>query len=202
MEFNLLHIRQEQFVVSQWSGGKTTQLAISPKEAVYADREFLWRLSSATVELEESDFTPLPDYNRLISVLEGEMRLDHGGEETVHIQPYTVYSFDGGVPTHSEGRCVDFNLMLRKGRCSGSLQTLCAEQPGSMSLTPVVQSPVSYPNCTLALFCGKGSAAVSAGERSAVLEAQEMVLLEFVGSQPVELAWTAESRLILAQIHF
>ena len=58
MEINLLHNRQEQFVVSQWTGGKTTQLAISPKEAVYADREFLWRLSSATVELEESDFTP------------------------------------------------------------------------------------------------------------------------------------------------
>lgn len=202
MEFNLLPIRPEQFVVSQWSGGKTTQLAISPKDAVYADREFLWRLSSATVELEESDFTPLPDYNRLISVLDGEMRLDHGGAEQIHLQPYTVYSFDGGVPTHSEGRCVDFNLMLRKDRCCGSLQALCAQQPGSMSLTPVVQSPVNYPNCTLAIFCGSGGATVSVGERSAVLKAQEMALLEYVNNQPVDLAWTAESRLMLAQIHF
>ena len=31
-----------------------------PQGALYADRDFLWRLSSATVDLDESDFTPSP----------------------------------------------------------------------------------------------------------------------------------------------
>ena len=48
---------------------------VTSKGAVYADRDFLWRLSSATVELDESDFTPLPAYDRVISTLRGDMVL-------------------------------------------------------------------------------------------------------------------------------
>ena len=45
-------LTQADFVTTEWSGGTTTQLAISPERAAYGDREFLWRLSSATVELD------------------------------------------------------------------------------------------------------------------------------------------------------
>ena len=69
------HFTRAQYVTTAWSGGTTTQLAIAPEEAVYAERDFLWRLSSAQVELEHSDFTPLPDYNRLISVLNWSLKL-------------------------------------------------------------------------------------------------------------------------------
>ena len=50
MEWKLL--TKEDYVTTTWSGGTTTQLAIAPEGAVYADRDFLWRLSSAGVELE------------------------------------------------------------------------------------------------------------------------------------------------------
>ena len=50
----------EDYVCSVWSDGTTTQLLIAPEGAHYAARDFLWRVSSATVELDESDFTPLP----------------------------------------------------------------------------------------------------------------------------------------------
>lgn len=69
----LTHLTPADYVTTQWSGGATTQLAIAPKGAVYADRDFLWRLSSATVELDESDFTPLPAYDRVISTLRAGM---------------------------------------------------------------------------------------------------------------------------------
>ena len=49
----LTHLTPADYVTTQWSGGATTQLAIAPKGAVYADRDFLWRLSSATVELDD-----------------------------------------------------------------------------------------------------------------------------------------------------
>ena len=48
------HLTAGDFQVSTWSGGKTIQIAISPEGAAYADRDFLWRVSSATVELDES----------------------------------------------------------------------------------------------------------------------------------------------------
>ena len=56
----MLKLTSPDFVTTTWSGGKTTQLAIAPDGASYAERAFLWRISSATVELEASDFTPLP----------------------------------------------------------------------------------------------------------------------------------------------
>ena len=70
-EFSIVDLKKEYFSVSSWSGGTTTQLAIEPENAEYKDRDFLWRVSSATVALEESVFTPLPDYERLIMTLEG-----------------------------------------------------------------------------------------------------------------------------------
>ena len=55
------------------------------------------------VDLDAFDLTPLPDCHRLIAPLKGEMVLTH----------------DGGAETHSQGWCVDFNLVLRKGACQG-----------------------------------------------------------------------------------
>ena len=115
MEWELL--KQQDYVTTKWSGGTTTQLAIAPEGAVYADRDFLWRFSSAGVELEHSDFTPLPDYNRLISVLRGDLDMKIGEGARFALDRMEVKSFDGGVPVESWGKCTDFNLMLRKGAC-------------------------------------------------------------------------------------
>ena len=49
------HLTSKDYVVSNWSGGKTIQIAIAPEGAVYADRDFLWRVSSATADLDESN---------------------------------------------------------------------------------------------------------------------------------------------------
>ena len=48
------HLTPSDYITTKWSGGLTTQLGIAPAGAVYADRDFLWRLSSATVEDAES----------------------------------------------------------------------------------------------------------------------------------------------------
>ena len=61
----------KDFETSRWAGGITTQLAIGPAGAQYPNRDFLWRISSAQVELEHSVFTNLPDYHRFLTVLDG-----------------------------------------------------------------------------------------------------------------------------------
>ena len=83
----ITHLKPADYATTKWSGGTTTQLAIAPKGAVYADRDFLWRLSSATVELDESDFTALPDYDRVISTLQGDMTLTHNDGEKLTLHP-------------------------------------------------------------------------------------------------------------------
>ena len=53
----ILHLTPADYQISTWSGGQTTQLFLSPKEGSYPDRTFDFRLSTATVEVEKSDFT-------------------------------------------------------------------------------------------------------------------------------------------------
>ena len=70
-DYSIVKKTSSEYSTSAWSGGTTTELGIGPEGSRYADREFLWRISSATVDLEESTFTALPDYDRIIMTLEG-----------------------------------------------------------------------------------------------------------------------------------
>ena len=136
------------YVVSAWSGGTTTQLAIYPENAVYGERDFLWRVSSALVELEESDFTPLPDYDRLIATLEGEIVLSHNGGAPLRLRPLEVHAFSGADATHSWGRCKDFNLMLRRGCASGTMEPLrLTEAPTRLDVGTSDACPQTSPAC-------------------------------------------------------
>mgnify|MGYP004574533929 CR=1 FL=1 len=116
-------IKPEEYETGVWSGGTTTQLAIYPPGASYADRNFIFRLSSATVETEQSEFTHLPDYDRWLMIFEGSARLVHDRGKEVLLNPYEYDAFDGGISTVSFGRVTDYNLMLRKGG-TGSMKAI------------------------------------------------------------------------------
>ena len=124
MDMEVKKIGRDACRVSSWSGGTTTELSIAPENGDYQSRDFLWRLSSATVELEESVFTPLPDFDRIILTLEGEMDICHDGGSWIHLEELSPHRFDGASETRSRGRVTDFNLMLRKGACTGELEAL------------------------------------------------------------------------------
>ena len=146
----------EDYRVTAWSGGKTTELSIEPRESIYADRDFLWRLSSATVELEESDFTSLPDYDRIIMTLQGSIELRHNGGGWLELQEYEPYSFDGADDTQSIGKVVDFNLMLRKGKVTGEMRAIRLGSGGQQRITP------EMPGDTVLLYLAEGTARVRA----------------------------------------
>ena len=108
------HLTFKDYKVSRWSGGTTTEIFIWPADASYAAREFSLRISSATVDLEESDFTALPGVMRYIVPLQGGFTLIHPGEKPVSIaQLDSPYRFSGEISTHCVGRATDFNLMLK-----------------------------------------------------------------------------------------
>ena len=110
----VLHLTQNDYKVSAWSGGTTTELFIWPVGADYGKREFSFRVSSATVDLEESDFTPLPGVERYITPISGGFTLKHPGKPAVVMGPMAApYRFSGGEDTHCVGRATDFNLMCK-----------------------------------------------------------------------------------------
>ena len=108
----ILHLTPADYQISTWSGGQTTQLFLSPKEGSYPDRTFDFRLSTATVEVEKSDFTDLSGYHRILMPLDASIRLNHLEQEVV-LNPFQSYFFDGGDPVSSQGTCQDFNLIYK-----------------------------------------------------------------------------------------
>ncbi|WP_312159124.1 HutD family protein [Oscillibacter sp.] len=175
MNATIRRISPEEYAASRWSGGTTTQIAIAPAGAVYAERDFLWRVSSATVELETSDFTPLPDYERFLSTLRGTIRLTHG-EEALELNPGSVHRFDGGAPTRSEGICTDFNLMLRKGRCAGQMVCLRLGEGGVCRLSQTVEATAE--KRVFLVYCAEGDGELSAEGTGVRFAAGEAALAE------------------------
>lgn len=140
----ILHLTEKDYKVGLWSGGSTTELFIWPEGADYGKREFTLRVSSARVDLEESDFTPLTGVTRYITPLTGGFTLTHPDTDPVVMGPVQEpYRFSGEIPTHCVGKATDFNLML-KGT-EGEM-ALCEEKwhlrPGFNCLYPVEDTTV------------------------------------------------------------
>mgnify|MGYP000851303335 CR=1 FL=1 len=173
---DVLHLTGVDYAQSIWAGGITRQIAIRPSGANYTDRLFLWRLSSARVDLEASDFTALPDYERHIAVLAGEIRLSHDGGPWIELPPFRVHAFDGAAATRCLGRCTDFNLMLRKGVCRGSMEAMSLPPDGAAQL----KKPRGH---ALALYCAQGVAHVALPGQGVELRANETLLLDGAAGQ-------------------
>ena len=105
-------LRANDFQVSDWSGGKTKQLYLSPPTGHYGKREFDYRLSTATVDLAESQFSDLSGFHRILVSLNHTLHLHNASrqEETV-LAPFTPYVFEGSDSITSRGTCTDFNLI-------------------------------------------------------------------------------------------
>lgn len=97
--------RQTEYGVSRWSGGETTELFIYPEGATYGKRDFLFRLSFATVARGQSHFTLLPGIHRILMVLEGEVRLEWQNRSPVTLHPADTCGFPGDWDTVSCGGC-------------------------------------------------------------------------------------------------
>lgn len=106
-------IEPNNFKISKWSGGTTTELFIYPLTENFQDRNFDFRLSTATVDVETSLFTPLNGYNRVLMVLKGEMELIHKNHHNKRLKKFETDSFKGEWETESKGQCSDFNLIYR-----------------------------------------------------------------------------------------
>lgn len=121
MKFKIL--KESDYTTTKWSGGDTTQLYIYPECGNYAERNFLFRLSSATVTDEKSAFTKLEGVSRKLMVLSGEMKLEHKGRYSKVLKEFEQDSFMGNWDTVSYGKVIDFNLMTRDG-CIGELKNI------------------------------------------------------------------------------
>ena len=100
------------FKSTDWSGGKTTEMFIYPEACIYSDRNFDFRISSATIEVESSNFTPLEGYNRLLTIIDGEIELTINNSTQVTLKLDEPFWFSGKDEVISRGRVRDFNVIF------------------------------------------------------------------------------------------
>ncbi|MES2557522.1 MAG: HutD family protein [Bacteroidota bacterium] len=115
--FFVMIIRKKELAVNKWSGGTTTELFIYPENSSYASRDFDYRISTATVETDRSEFTHLPDYNRILCVLDGELTMkfktDSGADSSFELLPLEQASFPGSLKITGFGKVTDFNIIFK-----------------------------------------------------------------------------------------
>jgi environmental stress-induced protein Ves len=120
MEYKI--VSSEHFKIIKWSGGTSTELFIFPFTADYQLRNFQFRLSTAKVETEKSEFTSLPGISRKLMVLDGKITVNHEEHYSRQLKKFDIDEFEGDWKTSSIGKCTDFNLMTR-GKTTGELSS-------------------------------------------------------------------------------
>lgn len=190
--------KEENFRTSKWSGGSTKELAIFPEGSKYIERDFIWRLSSATVDTEESTFTRLPDYDRVLLVLKGKTILVHGNERSVSLNRFEQDSFDGAAKTKSFGKITDYNLMMKKG-CEGGLEMISLK--GESYGLPIPGRDAS--SCaSFGFFCAEGHTVVSVGGEVFMIKEGEQMIIDFDEGESEEIVLMGEGRCVASHVFF
>lgn len=107
-------ILKSSYNTKDWSGGRTTEIYKYPETSSLEERNFTVRISSATVLTEKSEFTKFNGFNRILMVLDGEVKLQHNGNKQVKLISLNQDEFSGDDETFSEGKCTDFNIISNK----------------------------------------------------------------------------------------
>lgn len=110
-------IKREDFITTKWAGGETTQMIIYPQDSVLSQRNFLFRVSSATFTSTQSTFSDFSGYQRYILPLEGKLSVYHEALYNRELDKYEVEYFDGSWNTSSDNTldCRDFNFIVKSG---------------------------------------------------------------------------------------
>jgi len=136
-------IRNSDIQISNWSGGTTSELYIYPENSNYKSLDFNFRLSKATIEVEESIFTPLPNVKRKLMLLDGELELIHQNHHKKKLVPFEYDTFSGSWNTKSIGKATDFNLMML-GDTEGEYKVLSTIKEAHLTYTHTADISVLY----------------------------------------------------------
>lgn len=127
-------IKKSDYKRMPWKNGRgiSEQMAIYPHQAQFPEDDFLWRLSSATLNSDDS-FSIFPGYDRILMVWQGAgFKLN--GE---NILPGQVCRFSGDTPMTCEliqGSVVDLGLIYQREKISAQIQILSNETGSNLPL--------------------------------------------------------------------
>lgn len=111
MEFKIIKIQDLR--PSVWDGGETFEYFIFPEGAEYSKRNFLFRISSASIKKIPSDFTRFENFKRYLVMLDNRLEIVRNGKSETYAED-EVFEFDSNDKIVSASPGNDFNLMVSK----------------------------------------------------------------------------------------
>lgn len=183
----------KDFNTINWSGGTSTQLFIFPLTADYQLRNFDFRLSTAKVEVEESNFTSLPGVSRKIMILDGEISIKHEGHYTKQLKKFDVDEFEGDWKTSSVGKCIDFNLMTI-GNTTGKLKAV------SINKTQLIDYPLTCKWRWILIYVLSGKISFAPDANSIVLNQGDLLIIDQNETASMKIQGIENSEFIVAKV--
>jgi environmental stress-induced protein Ves len=180
------HFKVDKSKTITWASGTSTELFIYPSTGDFQKRDFLFRLSTATVEAEESVFSDFSEITRTLMLLKGNLTLIHEGRYTKELKPFDQDTFDGGWDTRSKGKVKDFNLMCKEG-ASGSLVHYHLKKNNEKVIQLMGYKDFIY--CENGSF-KIGNDVVSSGELVAMEDEKEIILFSDENSDIIHVSVT------------
>ena len=190
--------REEQFHITDGPDGQVKELAIFPKGAAYEKRDFIWRLSASALNREGAVLDSLPDYDRVLLVLEGDTVLIYQGQRVIRLKELEQDRFDGGFITKSFGRILGYNLMVRKG-AAGYLDVLELTEESQILERETAEG---RRHACHAFYCYEGYGVITLGDEQQTIYPGEQLVIPCDGKEDAEVGVMGKGILIRAQIFY
>lgn len=191
MKYNIFRKAGQR--ISTWPGGTTTELFIYPEDAAYPKRNFMFRLSSATVEAERSVFTSLPGFKRILMILDGEIEISHEGKYKKILRKSEKDFFNGSWNTTSKGKAVDFNLMMANG-LQGSVEMIFLAEGQRKQIKTEQNTDFTG----MYIFLGK--IVLNIENETVILESGDFLMIEKSNNKSLEITAETSTEIILSSI--
>lgn len=186
-------IPAKDFNTTNWSGGTTTQLYIYPQTADYKERIFDFRLSTAKVDVEKSEFTSLLGVSRKIMILDGQIVISHKGRYNKKLKRLDIDEFEGDWQTSSIGTCTDFNLMTT-GKTKGDLSALVLKEKQEYNYS------IEEKYLFLFIYLYSGKISFDMDHENHVLNQGELLVLSKLTIEKLQISAHESSELIVSMI--
>jgi environmental stress-induced protein Ves len=188
------HLTASDYIRQPWRNGRGTTVELAREDNAKGVQ--LWRLSIADV-VEAGPFSPFPDIDRVIMLLDGPgFDIDFGKHGKANMTaPLVPVSFSGGWPTKAEnvtGPSKDLNLMTARGWVTAAV-TVHAEAAGA----PIADRTLIYAADAVEVSYGGSVTKLAAGDVLGLSEGRDAVATGQGGRfVRVDLTWTRSRNLL------
>jgi len=173
---NISLVTKKSSKASIWSGGLTYEYIIYPKTANYTGRDFVFRISSATIEKVPSEFTKFKGYYRYLVMLDNRLDIEINKEKKIY-EKHEIMEFNSDHEVTSYTNGMDFNWMI-------------SEKIGHHKLKITKSNQIC--NAQIIILFSLDTTVIKINEKSYYLEAYDLLVIENQKKEDVMLHFSNE----------